>query len=154
MPTPQLLVVPDQDGYEVEDNNSVVFTKVDGGQSRARRDYLGAAINVTVTWTLSPDEFQYLRAFYNYVNKGADPFLLDLLIESATLRTHVCRFKPGTFKIAKVKGATITVKAQLEAAPNDEGLDYADIVANYEPPAYEAPPAPVDWGTEEPWVDP
>ncbi len=146
--TVKLLLTPDQDGYTVEDPDSVVATKVDGGPPRYRRDYFDASLKVEVTWTCTPDEYQYLRAFYNYVNKGADPFLLDLLINTPTLQTYVCRFKPGTFKLTSVKGYMFKVKVTLDVQPNDGGVDFASIVEDFVQPPYEAPPPPTDWGVE------
>lgn len=144
----KLLLPPDQDGYTVEDGNNVVKTDVAGGASRYRRDHLGSAMKVEVTWTLEPSEYQYLRAFYNNINKGADAFALDLLIDAFELRTYICRFRPGTFKLSRVKGASFQVKATLDVDPNDQGLDYAQIVQDFTVPEWSAPPPPVDWGVE------
>ena len=152
--TIKLLLVPDQENYTVDDNDAVVQTKVDGGPARYRLDYLGSSMQVETTWTLNPDEYQYFRAFYNYCNKGADPFLCDLIIDAPELRTYVCRFKSNTFKLNRVRGSSYTVKCTLEVTPNDAGLDYAAIVEDYVAPVYEAPPAPIDWGLDDPWVDP
>jgi len=143
-----LLLAPDQDSYTIDDGDEIIATKVDGGPPKMRRNFLGSYYDVTVQWTLNPDQYQYLRAFYNYVNKGADEFYLDLLLETGELRTHVCRFKAGTFKTQSVKGYSFRVKCTLEVAPNDEGLDYADIVSTYAEPPYVAPDPPTDWGIE------
>lgn len=154
MPLTKLLLVPDQENYSVDDNDSVVQTKVDGGPARYRLDYVGASMQVETTWTLNPDEYQYMRAFYNFCNKGADPFFCDLILDEPTLRTYVCRFKPNTFKLSKVRGHSFQVKVTLEVTPNDTGLDYAQIVEDFVPDTYTAPPAPIDWGLDDPWVDP
>lgn len=142
----KLLLVPDQTNYSASSSVDVVMSKVDGGQPRYRRDVLDAPITVELQFTMDPQEYQYLRAFYNYINKGADAFLMDLLIETPALREYAVNIKPGSWKLASVKGHSFVVKFTVEAHPNDAGLDYAQIVADFTPEPYVAPPAPTDWG--------
>lgn len=144
----KLLLTPDQESYSVADGEDTISTKVGGGQPRVRRDLLNAESTVEVQWTLSPAEYQYIRAFYNYSNRGADSFLLDLLVETETLREYVCRIKPGSWKLSSVKGSTFKVKCTLLVASNDDGLDYAAIVSGFTPEPFISAPDPVDWGIE------
>jgi hypothetical protein len=145
----KLLLKPDQNSYQVKEDKTVVSTQLDGGASRVRRDLLNAAMEVECQFTLSPYEYQYFRAFYNQVNKGSDPFLIDLLVDSHELVEYVAIFKPGSWRLSKVRGLSFEVKIQLEVIPEDEGNNYANIVANFEPEEYVAPPAPVTFGNTE-----
>lgn len=144
----KLLLTPDQDTYAVAEGETVIATKVGGGPPRQRQDLLDAETTVEAQYTLTPAEYQYFRAFYNFLNKGATSFLCDLIIETPGLRTYVARFKPGTWKLSSVKGISYKVKVTMNVSPNDEGLDYAALVEAWEPEPYEAPPDPVDWGIE------
>jgi len=143
-----LQLVPDQDNYAVTEGEDIIVTKVTGGLPRQRRDQLNAVVKVEIQWSLNPTDYQYLRAFYNYCNKGADQFFMQLILESPTLRTYVCNFVPGTWKLSAIKGTRYTVRTTLQVQPNEDGLDYAALVAAYEPEPYVPPPDPVDWGTE------
>lgn len=150
----KLLLSPDQDSYTVTEGEDTIATKVGGGQPRMRRDLLNADSKVEVQFTVNPTEYQYIRAFYNYTNRGADQFLIDLIVETGELREYIARIIPGSWKLTSVKGHTFKVKFTLTVASNDDGLDYADIVTNFTPEPYVPPPAPVDWGNEEGYVDP
>ena len=144
----KLKLTPDQESYQATDGEDVIVSKVGGGQPRYRLDLLNSDAKIEVQWTLSPSEYQYIRAFYNYCNKGADAFLMDLILEDSGLAEYVVRIIPGTWKLTSVKGATFKVKCTLSVAPNTDGINIADIVNNYEPEPYVPPPAPVDWGVE------
>lgn len=139
---------PDQTNYAIKEGKDTVMTELAGGRARYRRDLVGSSVEIEVQWTLNPTEYQYLRAFYNYLNKGADAFIIDLLYETATMREYIAQFKPGTWKLSGVKGQTFTIRSTLEVMPNDEGLDYASIVSNFTPEPYVAPPPPADFGGE------
>lgn len=141
-------VSPDQTNYAIKEGKDTIMTELAGGRARYRRDLVGSSVEIEVQWTLNPTEYQYLRAFYNYLNKGADAFVIDLLYETATMREYIAQFKPGTWKLSGVKGQAFTVRSTLEVMPNDEGLDYADIVSNFTPEPYVVPPPPSDFGGE------
>lgn len=143
----KLQLLPNQEGYEVSDGDEIIETTVGGGSPRRRRDMLNSEYQVTCTFTLNPTEYQYLRAFYNYINKGADGFLMDLIIEDSTLREHVCHIRPGTWKLVKQAGHMFQVKFTIDALPNDDGIDYAAVVAGFAAEVPDAlPPAPITWG--------
>lgn len=144
----KLAITPDQENYTASDAEDVISTKVGGGPPRMRMDLLNSETKIEVQWTLNPAEYQYIRAFYNYIHKGADSFLMDLLLESPTLAEYVVRIIPGTWKLTSVKGTTFKVKCTLSVAPNTDGIDYVALVENYTPEPYVPPPDPVDWGIE------
>lgn len=143
-------LVPDQSNYQIKEGKDTVSVELGGGAARYRRDLLGSAVEIEIQWSLNPTEYQYLRAFYNYLNKGADAFLIDLVFETATLQEYVAHFKPGTWKLSSIKGQSFTIRTTLEVTPNEEGLDFAAIVSGFVPEEYAAPPAPETFGhTEE-----
>lgn len=143
-----LLLKPDEQSYAVTDPSAALKTELSGGRNRYRRDVLNATMEVSVQFTVGPNDYQYLRAFYNLVNKGAEQFFANLLIETSELRTYVCNIRPGSWKLNKVKGTQFTVRMTFEVQPNDDGLDYADMVATYVPFDYSPPPPPADFGGE------
>lgn len=144
----KLLLRPDEQSYTVEEPSVALQTDVKGGPNRYRRDVLNQTMKATVQFTLGPNEYQYLRSFYQVVNKGVDPFMIDLLIETSELRTYVANIVPGTWRLSKVIGHSFTVRFELEIQPNDDGLDYASMVAAFEPFEY-IPPGPLqDFGGE------
>jgi len=144
----KLQIVPDENNYQVTNDRDVIATKVTGGAARLRRDVFDATMQVQVQFTVDPTEYQYLRAFYNYAGRGADKFLIDLLIETSELTEHVAQIVPGSWKLSQVRGHSYQIKMTLEVHPNDTGLDYADLVNNYTPEPYVAPPAPISYGDE------
>jgi hypothetical protein len=118
MALPKLIIPPDQGGYNVSDGNEVISTKLDGGSSRMRRDIVGNAYKVAVSWSLNPNDYRYVKGFHNItVNKGADAFLMDLYVDRENLTEHECRFIPSTFKLARQRGNMFVVTAQLEVTP-------------------------------------
>ncbi len=122
----RLALAPDQEGYSVDWGETAVASKLEGGLSRLRRDYTGKPAKVHLQWTCTPQEAEYMQTFYRIVMEGTEPFEMDLLISAPTLTRHVCRFIPGTFKIAGVKGADIfRIQAQVEASQlvYDEAFD-------------------------------
>lgn len=144
----KLLLRPDEQSYTVDEASVALQTDVKGGPNRYRRDVLNQTIKVTVQFTVNPEEYQYLRSFYNVVNKGVDPFMIDLLVETSELRTHIANIVPGTWRLSKVVGFSFTVRFTLDVQPNDEGIDYASVVAGFEPFDY-VPPGPLqDFGGE------
>lgn len=129
-----LSLAPDQAGYSVEDGEEVLSVRLDGGLSRYRRDVVGAASSVRVQWTVGPTEYAYLRAFYRTTTgRGTEAFLVDLILDSATLTRHTAYFVPGSMKLTGVSGLTYTVQAMLEVKPLAPDADYdAALVALYE----------------------
>tara|TARA_Y100001973_G_C5206110_1_gene341641 strand:+ start:471 stop:947 length:477 start_codon:yes stop_codon:yes gene_type:complete len=137
----KMTIPPDQSGYSVTDGNEVVATKLDGGASRYRRDILGATSTVTVQWSVGPDVYRYLRAFYKTATaNGSSPFLIDLLLDEPSLTEHKAYFVPGSMRLQSQKGLQYVVAAQLEVTPDlpDTAYDEA-IVLMYEEYGTDAP---------------
>lgn len=114
---PTLLLPPDQSNYQATPNPTALSTQLDGGASRFRADKLGAAITLTVQWTMNRKNYEYLTAFYRTaINFGADPFILGLFIDSGGIQNYTCHFLPGTFQLYSQAGQTWIVQAIIEAA--------------------------------------
>ncbi len=125
----KLTIPPDQSGYSVTDGNEVISVKLDGGASRFRRDVLNAASRVTVQWSVTPDNFRYLRAFYRSVTaQGSTPFLIDLLLDEPELTEHQAYFIPGTMRLQSQRGLQYVVAAELEVAPDLPDSEYDAIL--------------------------
>lgn len=128
----KFIIPPDQAGYSVKDGNEVIATKLAGGASRYRRDIIGATSTVNVAWTIGPDEYRYIRAFYNAIaKKGAVPFSIDLILDRSELTEHKAYFIPGSMSMDGQKGLTYSISAQLEVYPVETLQDDLDFVAVY-----------------------
>lgn len=139
----KLALAPDQDGYTVDWANSAVASKLDGGASRLRRDYIGAPAKIGCTWTCTQEEMDYLMTFWRVTKEGTTPFYMDLIMSSPALTTHVCRFRPNSFKVSGIKGKELfKVQAVVEAEPlpSDDAFDEG-LVTSFESFGVEAGPA-------------
>lgn len=115
----KLLIVPDADGYNSVDGETVIRTGLDGGAARYRQDKLGASKMVSLKWTLNPQQYEYWRAFYvTGTKQGALAFLCDLVSENGRGPVeHVCNFIPGSVSLPTQQGYTYVQQAQLEVKP-------------------------------------
>ena len=112
------IVPPNQASYSVKDGDEVDWTKLDGGAGRYRRDILNSTRSVTVQWTVGPELYEYLRAFYKVaVVQASTPFKIDLILDKPTLTEHDAYFVPSTMKLDAQKGLSYTLSAQLEVVP-------------------------------------
>lgn len=131
MPLTKLSIAPDVATYSVQDGDSVVAIKLDGGAARYRTEILRTTSLVSVQWTVDPRRFQYLRAFFNSIaTQGALPFLIDLALDLTGLTEHTAHFVPNTMKHSALGGFNYLVSAQLEVTPivPDDEFNVAFIV--------------------------
>lgn len=132
----KLIISPEQASYVVTDGSEVVSTKLDGGASSYRRDIIGATSLVNCLWQIGPDDYTYLRMFYNSgTMKGSLPFLVDLLLDNPFTEEFTAHFVAGTMKLQQQVGNTYYVYAQLEVQPilaDDEfNISYIEMVQDY-----------------------
>lgn len=114
----KLRLRPEQSTYVYTNGDEIISTQLEGGASRFRRDVVGAAATVRCTWTLDLNGYQYLRAFYNLAtDKGALPFLIDLLIDQPTLEEYEARILPGTVEMSRPLGYSRQQSMTLEVIP-------------------------------------
>lgn len=117
---------PESSGYSTEDPAEVISIKLDGGAPRYRRDKTGSTYKVSVRWVFDQVQYRYFRAFFNvFINRGADPFLIDLILDYAEPTEHKAYFVPGTIRLTEQRGHYYGVTAELDAYPNelDEELE-------------------------------
>lgn len=129
----KLNFAPDQQGYQVQDSSAHVQTKLGGGMSRIRKDYLNAPVLVDLQWTCDPQEYNYLQTFWRIQQDGTEPFLMDLIIHSNEILEHECKFVPDTFRFTGITGERFVVKAKLEVVPPipDDAMDEG-VVTTFE----------------------
>jgi hypothetical protein len=136
MSLPSLELSPDSSGYTIPTfGETNIATELDGGAPRIRADKQGAVSTIAVQWSCSKHNYDYLMAFYRTaINNGADPFELDLILDTATPDTYVAQFVPGTLQLSSQEGLTYVVQAQLYVLhdPPDGTTDAATITAGPE----------------------
>lgn len=105
-------------GYSSTPGASSLSAILDGPAGHHRPDYEGAPTLVSLNWLLSPEEYQYLRAFWRTATSmGAEPFLVDLIMSEGVVREHVARFVPGSMQLSTVLGEAFGVRVIAEAQP-------------------------------------
>lgn len=120
----KLNLLPDSAGYAFQDGQDVIATALDGGSSFYYRDKFGSTAQVTVQWSLDPSDYAYFRLFYNtLVDKGALPFLCDLILDNPTTDEYICHFVPGTVQLTSQQGLNYVVGATLEVEPLEDDTD-------------------------------
>lgn len=125
----KLVIPPNQSGYSVSVGQETISTKLDGGASRFRVDILNASSDVTCSWTVGQDNYEYLRMFYLVnIKNGNEPFLIDLILDSPTPTQYTARFIPGTWGLTGQRGHTYTVGCQLEIEAIEHDYEYDETV--------------------------
>jgi hypothetical protein len=126
----KFILPPDSSAYSMADGAEIISTKLDGGASRVRKDIIGATSIVNCVWILGRDEYKYFRSFFRGITgKGANPFLIDLILDEHYLTEHEAYFVPNSVQLTGQKGHTYWLSAQLEVKPLpdlDNG-DFSDI---------------------------
>lgn len=131
MPLPKLYLTPAQDGYAAQDaDDAVLRAKVSAGPSRTRLDMLGAPADVSVTFQMNPNEYQYWRAFFrSTIVEGSLPFLLDLLLDFPELTEHQVKIVPGSARLSGQRGLLYVVSMRLEVKVVEADADLDATVA-------------------------
>jgi hypothetical protein len=124
----KLGIPPDDTSYTVVEGPQVEAIMLEGGGPRTRAAQIGSVSTVTVSWTLNPRQFDYIKAFYRTgVKQGVDPFEIDLIgLENATeFRTYTAWFVPQSFTLSGQEGLIYIVSASLWVVPSliDSGSD-------------------------------
>lgn len=124
-------IPPDAAGYTFRDGRHVLGTRLMGGASRYRKDLAGSTSTVSVNWTTDREGYLYIRSFFNaIVQKGALPFLIDLVLDQPETTEHKAYFIPETLSLNGQRGLQYSVSAELEvypAAPWPYAEDYVAI---------------------------
>lgn len=118
---------PEKASYRYSINRDVVSSQLEGGLSRRRRDIAGSSSVIKCTWFLKPTDYQYFMAFYHSATqRGAETFLIDLLLEQPFLEEKEAAFIEETLVMKQI-GLSFEVSADLETVPF-QADDFADVV--------------------------
>jgi len=132
MTLPKFIYPPEQANYSVTDGQETITVQLEGGESRSRIDILNSSSIVDASWLLGPAAYEYWRAWYKsseHGNKGANWFLLDLLLDEAYgLTEHEVKFVPGSVKLSRTAGYSYRMSAQLEVRPIIYPAGYYDAI--------------------------
>lgn len=144
----KLMLVPESSSYKVDFNDGNISVKLSGGRSRVRKQSIHNSNTVDVSFTLTTDEYRYLMAFYrSVINRGALPFLMDIITETSELVTHKVTMVPNSFKLGSQKGHTYYVNFTVEAEPLEENAEKdKQIIQNYESGKKPFTPPQQGWG--------
>ena len=134
MTLPKLSLAPSQAGYSVDYGQSSLYAELSGGPGASRRDFLGNVARVSVSWSLPPEEANYLLAFRRTsTNYESESFLIDLCIDGAILQEYVAKLIPGTFRLTGYRGNERTYSAELEVKPATDDSEFdAGVTMMYE----------------------
>jgi len=144
----KLMLVPESSSYKVDFNDGNISVKLSGGRSRVRKQSIHNSNRVDVSFALTTDEYRYLMAFYrSVINRGALPFLMDIITETSGLVTHKVTMLPNSFKLSSQKGHTYYVNFTVEAEPLEENAEKdKQIIQNYESGKKPFTPPQQGWG--------
>ncbi len=132
MPLAHLTLLPDSQGYQVQDGTTAIANTLDGGGPRVRADILGAVKTVNCQWTVGPQNFDFMIAFHRTtLNYGANPFNIDLLgIDKSGQGTYQAWIVPGSWlPTSSQSGLTYVIKTQLWVVPINDTTNDAAIIA-------------------------
>lgn len=111
----KLKFIPTQASYSVAHGSTTVATSFQSGRPRYRLDVVNPNDIVNVRWVFKPLEFQVFNAFYDTkIASGSLPFLIDLIINEASLAEYEAHIVPDTLQITEVIGNLTIVTAQLD----------------------------------------
>jgi hypothetical protein len=133
MPLSKIKLPIDKEGYSVQYGSNVLRTELEGGAGRYRLDKIGATHLVNVQFRTDRAGYDYFKAFYRTtINYGADPFIIDLVIDTDEVDEYTARIVPGSLSLKEQSGLSYVVVAQLEVdAIVPDAEDDADIVEEY-----------------------
>lgn len=121
------------DAYSVQGpQDDVLRSGGTGGAGRYRADVIGGSSTANVTFSLRPDSYQYLWAFFRAkTDHGATPFLIDLNLDGGPRQERTVHFLPGTLAMTgKTLDRFFTATAQLEVHALDDDSDYDNSVVD------------------------
>lgn len=131
----KLYLEPIDESYAIQPpQDEVLSVQLDGGAGRYRADIDGGSTTVAASWVLDAIQYQYLWAFFrSSINRGADPFLIDLDVEGLGYGEQTAHFVPGSLQLTGKQGEIYMVSARLEVMAPDGDTDFdASIVDAFE----------------------
>lgn len=142
-------LLPDQINYTMDDPDGQIVTALKAPSEGARPNFKNTELKVQTQFTLTGEEYDYARAFYQLHGGGAMAFIADLLGEDNVVRPYVARIVPGTWRLTRVSQQAFFVKWDLHVLPYDVHADHVAIFTGYTPTGYIAPVYPGNFGGEE-----
>lgn len=125
----KLHLLAQSSGYGVAFGDNNVATKLNGGKSRVRRKAINTTHDVSVSFLLDKRQYEYLMAFYRTVTqRGALPFMMDIITDNGIIQTHKVLIKQNTFKLNQVQGEAFFVGMTVEAEPTTQKADNDNVV--------------------------
>lgn len=116
---PSSIIPPSQDGYSVEQGSEFVQVELEGGESRTRRDKIGATNVVKCQWELTPKQYAALWGFFNNrLQSGVRVFRIPLLIDAPVRIPYRARLLGKPQELGQTEGLLHVVRATLEVIPN------------------------------------
>lgn len=94
----RLSIVPLQAGYSALLPSASRYEDLRGGLPRTRRDMIGVARAVTVTWSLSHSELDAFMALYAILSTTREKFVAQLSIDEIEPSDYVCEIVPGSLQ--------------------------------------------------------
>lgn len=127
--TNTLSIPVDENGYGFKEGAAVSRVETKGGRSRIRSDLNDTSIIVNCVFSLTPSEYDVLKAFYD--TNQAVAFNIPLPIDSSAMDTQTAFFA-SELSILQVFGFNLKVGVTLEVLPQAANLvNDAAIVAAY-----------------------
>lgn len=131
----KFLLKPESGSYQIAFGTEALGEELDGGRGRYRLDILNASKKVDMAFILDPTEYDYFMAFYrSQAQRGAEPFQMDLIIDSSAEVECTCNFVPGSLKLNSQSGLAYTVACTMEVRQPvnpDELTDDTAIIDAY-----------------------
>ena len=119
MATPVLQYQPVRDSYTFVPAYNTVESRLDGGRSRKRRDFLGGIHIITPTWILTGVQYTNFMGFFRErIIEGSGNFIGKFLSDVGVVCDHKCTLMGGMPKLTSQSGDAFFVSATLEVFPN------------------------------------
>lgn len=126
----RFLLQPESDSYSLTFGTEARREDLDGGRGRYRADIINASKIIEATFSLNPEQYDYMMAFYRrQALYGAEPFTMFLIVDATELVECTVHFIPGSMKLGQQRGLSYIVGVTLEvltpfnAAQDDEDDD-------------------------------
>lgn len=128
----KLILRPDRSGYSASIGGDVLSVRLAGGFGRYRRDFCKSTSTISCTWRLTSSRYKYFRSFYtSKINKGASPFLIDLILDDPEPLEYTAYIVPDTLQVTNPEFNIYEVSCELEVQPIDD-YDTGDFASIFE----------------------
>lgn len=118
----KLLTTPDENGYVIAENKTVVSSQdLDGGLPRSRLDEIGGTRIITLAWSGSKKRYNTVKKFLqDNVGENCPQFLMDLIVSNGSYQEYVCNVIADSINISAVSNLSWSINANFEVIPRDD----------------------------------